>query len=205
MSERQNPNTMTLPKRDSQYHTYGDYLIWSRESGDELIDGTAYVKEPPSPTVPHQAIAFELARQIGDALEDTHWRVVVAPLDVCLPKSTEPDEQVDTVVQPDVLITGDPGPGRRDERRIRGAPDWLAEVASPRTARYDQNVKIPVYERAGVREVWLVKPASLKVTIYRLEKGCYGRPTVREMKGQTKLTAVPGVIVNWDRVVARCL
>src|SRR5882757_4542705 len=203
MSERETTNTMTLPKRDSQYHTYGDYLIWSRESGAELIDGTAYVKEPPSPTWSHQLLVSELFHQVANALEDTHWRVIVAPLDVRLPKSTEPDNQVDTVVQPDILITGDPA--RRDHRGMRGAPDWLAEVASPRTARYDQNVKVPVYERAGVPEVWLVNPATLKVTIYRLEKGRYGRPTIREMKGQTKLTAVPGVIVNWDRVVARCL
>ena len=27
---------MSLPKRDTQYHTYRDYLIWSREHGDEL-------------------------------------------------------------------------------------------------------------------------------------------------------------------------
>ena len=40
---------MTLPKRDTQYHTFGDYLVWSRNSGDELIDGngTAYIKESP--------------------------------------------------------------------------------------------------------------------------------------------------------------
>ena len=199
----ENTNTMSLPKRDSKYHTYADYLIWSRTSGDELIDGTAYVKEPPSPTWTHQAITLELSRQIADALEDTSWRVAIAPLDVCLPKSTEPDHEVDTVVQPDVLVTGDPR--KRDHRGLRGAPAWLAEVASPRTARYDQNVKIPVYERAGVREVWLVNPATLKVTIYRLRKERYGRPTIVEMKGKTKLTAIRGVIVDWDRLVARCL
>jgi Uma2 family endonuclease len=36
---------------------------------------------------------------------------------------------------------------------MRGAPDWLAEVLSPYTASHDQGVKIPAYERAGVREV----------------------------------------------------
>ena len=32
---------MAFIKRDAQYHNYGDYLIWSRTSGDELIDGVA--------------------------------------------------------------------------------------------------------------------------------------------------------------------
>ena len=40
---------MTILKRDTQYHTYADYLTWSRTYGDEVIDGTAYVREPPSP------------------------------------------------------------------------------------------------------------------------------------------------------------
>ena len=96
---------MTLPRRDAQYHTFGDYLIWSRTSGDELIDGTAYVKEPPSPAWSHQAIVFELAHQIERALEKKQWRVFVAPLDVRLPRSTEQDNEIDTVVQPDVFIT----------------------------------------------------------------------------------------------------
>jgi Uma2 family endonuclease len=194
---------MTVLKRDSQYHTYGDYLIWSRDFGDELIDGTAYVREPPSPGVPHQLVVSELFHQIANALEGTHWRVIVAPLDIRLPKSTELDSLVDTVVQPDIFITGNPS--KLDKRGMRGAPDWLVEVLSSSTAQYDRKVKIPIYERAGVREVWLVDPRSLQVTIHRLENGHYWRPTVVEMKGQTELTAVPGVIINWDRLVARCL
>jgi Uma2 family endonuclease len=191
---------MTLPKRDSDYHTYGDYLIWSRSSGDELIDGAAYVKEPPAPSLSHQVIAAEMYHQIRTALEGTAWRVLIAPLDVRLPKSSERDEDVDTVVQPDVLITR--GLQKLDSRGMRGAPDWLAEVLSPGTSRYDRTVKIPVYERAGVREVWLINFGDRTVAIYRLSKGRYGPPTVLELKGQTRLTAVPEVVIRWDRIVA---
>jgi hypothetical protein len=35
-----------------------------------------------------------------------------------------------------------------------------------------------------------------------LEGGHYGRPTILELKGQTQLTAVPGVIVDWDEMLA---
>jgi Uma2 family endonuclease len=192
---------MTLPRRDAQYHAFGDYLIWSRTSGDELIDGTAYVKEPPSPTWSHQAIVFELALQIERALEETQWRVFVAPLDVRLPRSTEQDNEIDTVVQPDVFITR--GLHKIDSRGLRGAPDWLAEVLSPTTASYDRSVKIPVYERAGVPEVWLINPSDRSVAIYRLEKGHYARPTILRLNGHTRIAAVPGVIVNWDRMILR--
>jgi len=193
---------VTVLKRDTHYHTYGDYLTWSRTYGDELIDGTAYVREPPSPTVLHQGIVFELARQAAAALEGKSVRVCIAPLDVRLPRSTEEDNLVDTVVQPDVFIVTDLE--KLDARGVRGAPDWLVEVLSPSTARHDQAVKLPVYERAGVREVWFVHPIDRTLTIYHLLQAArYGRPLILELAGKTQLTAVPGVTIDWDRLLAR--
>lgn len=192
---------MAVHKRDTHYHNYTDYLIWSRSCGDELIDGTAYVREPPSASLSHQTIVVGLCHQIAQALENSPCNVYVAPFDVRLPKSTEEDGQVDTVVQPDVFIVSDPK--KLDARGVRGAPDWLAEVLSPSTARHDRIRKVPVYERAGVREVWLIDPIARSLMIYQLEAGHYGRPAILELKGQTALTAVPGVIIDWDRVLAR--
>ena len=192
---------MSLPKRDMQYHTYSDYLIWSREHGDELIDGTAYVKEPPSPSKYHQVIASEICQQVAGALEATDWVTLIAPMDVRLPKASTRDEDVDTVVQPDVLIAG--VAQLKDPRSVLGAPRWLVEVLSPSTARYDRNIKIPVYERAGVPEVWLVDFDARTVTIYRLSEGRYGVPTVAPLEGRTQLTAVPEAAVDWDRLLAK--
>ena len=68
--------------------------------------------------------------------------------------------------------------------------------------RHDQIIKLPAYERAGVPEVWLVHPIDHTLTIYRLEAGRYGRATILELKGQTPITAVPGVTVDWERLTA---
>ena len=125
----------------------------------------------------------------------------MAPLDVRLPKTGDADDQIDTVVQPDIFIVSDPR--KFDARGVRGAPDWVAEVLSPSTARNDQTIKLAAYERAGMREVWLVHPLDLTLAIYRLEKGSYGRATVLELEGQTALTAVSDVTVDWDKVLAR--
>jgi Uma2 family endonuclease len=192
---------MTVLKRDADYHTYSDYLTWSRDYGDELIDGIAYVREPPSPSRSHQEIVGELYRQIANALEDKPCRVYVAPFDVRLPKATEEDGLVDTVVQPDVFIVYDLK--KLDARGVRGAPDWVAEVLSPSTSRHDQTLKLSAYERAGVREVWLIDPMDHTLVIYRLEGGYYGRATALELKGRTQLTAVPGMTIDWGRVLTK--
>jgi Uma2 family endonuclease len=187
-----------LPLRDTLHHTYADYLTWLEGGREELINGIAYIKEPPAPSRRHQELVGELHHQIRLALEGRPCRVYVAPFDVRLPKSGEADELIETVVQPDVLIVCDPE--KLDQRGMRGAPDWLAEVLSPSTASHDQILKLPVYERAGVREVWLVHPTDRTLTVYRLEDGRYGRSVVLEMKGRTTLSAVPGVSIDWDRL-----
>jgi Uma2 family endonuclease len=148
----------------------------------------------------HQVVVSELHLQIRSALKKSPIRMFVAPLDVRLPKGSDTDDQIDTVVQPDLLIVSDPR--KLDARGVRGAPDWVAEVLSPSTASYDQTVKLAAYERAGVREVWLVHPIDLTLTIYRLEGDCYGRAKVQELKGRTALTAVGDVTVDWDEVLA---
>src|ERR1700719_4656018 len=85
---------MTVHTRDTLCHTYADYLAWSRSSGDELIDGVSYVKEPPAPSPIHQGIVAELCRQAGNALEDSLARVFVGPFDVRLPRSNEQGDEV---------------------------------------------------------------------------------------------------------------
>ena len=89
---------MALLKRDAHHYTYADYLTWSNSYGEELIDGTAYVREPPGPSASHQRMVVGLCCQIEIALEHTPWRVYVAPFDVRLPKSVEEDDQIDTHV-----------------------------------------------------------------------------------------------------------
>lgn len=188
-------------QRDTQHHTYADYLIWSATYGNEVIDGVAYVRDPPSPSPLHQEVVAGLCGQLNDSLQGKSGRAYLAPLDVRLPKGSCADDQIDTVVQPDVFIACD----RRkvDNRGMCGAPDWVAEVLSPSTARYDRTTKLRAYERAGVREVWLIDPIGHTVTIHRIETGRYTEPIVLELKGQTVIAAVPGISVDWDRLLAK--
>ena len=191
---------MGLERRDLERHTYGDYLAWPEDVRYELIDGVAYAMSP-APPVSHQEVLLELSRQIDEALDESACRVLIAPLDVRLPRGDEADDAIDTVVQPDVLVVCDPA--RIDERGVRGAPGWIIEVLSPATAAHDQVTKRELYERAGVREYWLVHPTDRIVIVYRLEDGRYGRPDVTELTGETAPEVVSGVAIDWERGTRR--
>ncbi len=178
-----------------RHYTYADYLEWPEGERYELIDGVTFAM-PPAPTRTHQNIVGDLFVQVKLALRGKPCQVFVAPFDVRLPRAGEPDAQVDTVLQPDVLVVCDAA--KVDERGVRGAPDWVAEVLSPASAARDQTVKLAAYERAGVPEVWLLHPTDRVLTIYRLEDGRYGRPQIQEMRGRVAVGVLPEVGVDLD-------
>lgn len=39
------------------------------------------------------------------------------------------------------------------------APDWICEILSPSTERFDRATKLPIYARAGVSHIWLIDPS----------------------------------------------
>jgi Uma2 family endonuclease len=88
---------------------------------------------------------------------------------------------------------------------MRGAPDWLAEVLSPGTARYDRSLKLRTYERARVPEVWLLHPVDRLLSIQRLDGEHYKEPTILELKGKAPIEPVLGVTIDLDRLAAALL
>lgn len=189
---------MALPLRDTARHTYADYRSWPDQVRYELIDGIAYAIGP-APARIHQEVLGGIFRQVADALDGTPCRPYIAPFDVRLPAGDEADADVATVVQPDLVVVCDPA--KLDEAGCRGAPDWVVEVLSPRTAGHDQTVKLAAFERAGVPEVWLVHPTDRVLSIYRMEGARYGRPEIRELSGTVTVGMLPGVAIDWQGVL----
>jgi len=189
---------MALPKATGHRFTYADYRQWPGDERWELIDGVAYAMAP-APTIAHQSVVLTIAGQIDDALDGTPCRTLIAPVDVLLPTADEADDQTTTVVQPDILVICDPA--KVTENNIRGAPDWIIEVLSPATARHDHLTKRALYERAGVREYWLVHPVDRLITLYRLKDGRYGGPEIVEMIGERSPAVFPEVVVRWQAIL----
>ena len=191
---------MGVALRKEKHYTYADYLTWPDDARYELIDGEAFLMAP-APLIEHQEVAGDVYHQLRNQLDGKPCRPYIAPVDVRLPRADEADAAIDTVVQPDVLVVCDPA--KIDRRGVRGAPDWLLEVLSPSTAAHDQIAKRRTYERAGVREYWLVHPSDRTLTVYVLDNGQYGRPEIYELKDATPIGVLPGVAIAWDALIER--
>lgn len=60
-----------------------------------------------------------------------------------------------------------------DEAYITLAPDWVCEVLSPSTRKFDLEEKRPVYAREGIGHLWLVDPGARTLEAFPLLDGAW--------------------------------
>lgn len=182
-------------RKSDRLYTYRDYCGWRQGERWELIDGEAYDMSP-APLRKHQGISYEMARQIGNYLADKPCKAYSAPFDVRLPESMDQDDgDVDTVVQPDIVVICDRK--KLDDRGCRGAPDWIVEILSPSTADKDLRIKTALYERHGVRELWIVHPTDQTVMVFTLDTaGAYGKPRFFGAQDSIPSAVFPDLVVD---------
>lgn len=131
----------------------------------ELIDGVVLMS--PSPTPRHQLIAKIILRQLDDFVEKNELGLVLYETDVALGTGACGKE---IVYRPDILFIESDRVAQIRER-IDFAPSLVVEVISPDSRSLDTSTKREDYERAGVREYWLIDPQQQQATFYRLDKG----------------------------------
>lgn len=188
-------------RKPDRSYTYRDYCGWPEEERWELIDGVAYDMSL-APSRKHQELSREIERLIADFLVDKQCRVYFAPFDVRLPRfQEEPDDEVETVVQPDIVVVYDRE--KLDDRGCRGAPDWIIEILSPATAVKDLKVKHALYERHGVRELWFVHPMDRTVMVCALGADkAYGRPRFFGPQDKVRSEVLPELEIDLKAVFA---
>ena len=151
--------------------TYEDWLRLPDDGNRyEIINGHLYMTTAPSSF--HQWIVLRLYRFVGIPAEEQELALaMVAPIGVIMP-DCDP-------VQPDfVLVLKERADIFRD-RRIMGVPDLIAEVLSPGSTAYDEQVKLEAYAKAGVPEYAIIDPGARRVSVHRLdEPGKYADPVI---------------------------
>ncbi len=151
-------------------YTYADYLTWRFEERVELIKGWLY-KMSPAPKRYHQEVEGVIFYEIFDFFKKLKCKVYQSPFDVRLVKNKGQDEEINTVVQPDICVVCDEA--KLDEAGCLGAPDLIVEILSDSTAKKDYNEKFNLYEENKVKEYWIANPATKTIELFSLIKGKY--------------------------------
>lgn len=186
---------MPLPQKKEKY-SYKDYLNWSEEERWEIIDGAAYMQAAPSRI--HQEISGELHRRFANYLQGKPCRVYHAPFCVRLDAEKD-DNDIINVVEPDITVVCDSS--KLDERGCKGSPDMIIEILSPSTGKKDKVIKFNKYEKAGVKEYWILEPDQKLVSVFLLQSnGRYGRPEMYTDEDQIKVSIFPDLTIELDAI-----
>lgn len=142
--------------------TYEDVLEAPSHLVAEILGGDLYLSPRPAP--PHAAAAgalyYELAGPFRFGRGGPGGWVILE----------EPELHLEGHGRP---IVPDLAGWRRarmpevpDTPAIALAPDWVCEVLSPSTEAIDRTIKMPIYARAGVSNLWLMNPLRRSVECY---------------------------------------
>ena len=181
-----------------KYYTYADILSWGEDVRAEIIYGDLYMMVPPLRV--HQVVLTELLVRIANFLESKPCQVFPAPFGV-RPFENDGDtpDDVDTVVEPDITVVCDHN--KLDKYGCKGAPDFIIEILSPSNVRHDRFVKLNLYQRAKVREYWIVDPQNYTVDVFLLdEDGLLSLSEIYTREDTVKVTVLPGCEIDLSKV-----
>lgn len=163
----------------AQYHRMGEAGILRADARVELINGEIIDMAPTGSR--HAGTVIQLAHILRQALDQNAQIAVQSPL--VLNDESEPEPDL-AVLRPraDFYKSSHPGPGD---------VLLLIEVADS-SLRYDRLIKVPLYARHGIPEVWLVDLEGRRVSRFT-DPGPQGyrrSDTPAELSG-LEITALP--------------
>lgn len=135
-------------------------LAFEEEIRDELINGQIVLMSP-RPATNHIFVSSNIYRIFADYLKGKTCTPFPDGADLYL---TENDRFV-----PDGMIVCDTDKITNDG--VHGTPDFVVEVLSSSTAKRDRGYKKNTYEKAGVKEYWIVDTNNKSVEQYLLSNG----------------------------------
>ena len=127
----------------------------------QVIEGQLYMA--PAPNRFHQDISQNIEFLLRKYLErNPIGRMYHAPFDVYL------DDY--NVFQPDIIFVSTRRRNILTPAGAEGAPNFVVEILSPRTAHIDTDLKPKIYKGTGVEELWIVDPKAKTISVFYLQK-----------------------------------
>ena len=168
----------------SDYHRMAEAGILGRDDRTELIDGDLFDMAPTGPD--HNATVDSLTETLVVALQ--RRAVVRVQGSVRLDDCSQP--------QPDVAVLR----YRADRYRTQlpGPADILLLIeVSDTTLRFDRTVKLPLYARANIPELWIVDLARRTIDAYTAPSGdAYATTRTYTQSDTAALALAPHIELN---------
>jgi Uma2 family endonuclease len=187
------PATTPLTRSEIGPHSYEEYLALPDDGRIvEWVDGAIIYHMPPTPV--HQRIASTLETLLKLYVKRLNLgEVFDAPIEVRLWPGGPSRE-------PDVLFVRRERLDQLTDKRFEGAPDLVIEVVSPTSVTIDRVDKYLEYERAGVREYWIIDPRPRQEQADFYIRGESGRfePAPVDEAGVYVSTVIPGFRLQLD-------
>ena len=145
--------------------TYQDVLDAPAHLVAEIVDGALYTH--PRPAMPHVLASSRLGGELTGPFDRGRggpggWWII-----------DEPELHLgEDIVVPDLAgWRRERMPEYPDTAYVTLAPDWICEVLSASTRRFDLHGKRPIYARESVAHLWLVDPTDRTLEAFELRAG----------------------------------
>jgi Uma2 family endonuclease len=138
----------------AEYHRLGEMAIFDEDSRVELIEGDLIAMPPIGEQ--HASKTRQLNRLFSARVGEAALVDVQNP--VALDRHSEP--------QPDIALLK-PCPDFYESSHPHPEDVLLLLEISDSTLRYDRDIKVPLYARAGIPEVWLLDLPGQRLEVYR--------------------------------------
>ncbi len=195
MAVKEPPVQVATPKtgETTLRMSYEEFLQWADEDVHaEWVDGEVIIEMPPQD--PHQVLVTFLIQVIGffARVSGIRGHLLAAPFEVRLWAGGPARE-------PDIVFVAPEHLERVTPERIVGAPDLVIEIVSDSSVRRDRVDKFDNYEKAGVREYWVLdnRPNQKRAWFYQLDADGKFRETPPDAQGIYHSAVLPDF---WLRV-----
>jgi Uma2 family endonuclease len=156
-------NGKILPKR---YMTEEEFVAWvDSDTRAEWVDGKVVVMSPSS--VEQDDLNGWLLNLLRPLVEQRDLGRVLGP-NVTARFASQRRRRI-----PDILFVSRARLNLVQKNHIEGAPDLIIEIVAPDSQTRDRREKYAEYEKAGVREYWILDPLSEQLEAYALKRGKY--------------------------------
>ena len=159
------PNGATLPK---SFMTEAEFIEWAYSDEDiraEWVAGEVVVMSPSS--TDHDDLLIWLYSVLRPFVEHHDLGVIAGP-SVAVRFASQKRRRL-----PDLMFVSKSRLSALKKAHFEGAPDLIMEVVSPESQGRDWRAKYIEYEKAGVREYWIIDPVTQQMEVHTLKRGRY--------------------------------